>query len=86
MERILIALLPDFVGKEVIVKGWVHRIRQLGGINFVILRDRTGTVQTVFQKSEELSGIRNEMVVEVGGKVVSEPRAPGGIELSLIHI
>ena len=81
MERILIALLPDFVGKEVIVKGWVHRIRQLGGINFVILRDRTGTVQTVFQKSEELSGIRNEMVVEVGGKVVSEPRAPGGIEI-----
>ncbi len=81
MNRILIATLPDSIGKEVLLKGWVHRIRQLGGVNFVVLRDRTGTVQTVFRKSEDLAGLRNEMVVEVKGEVVSEPRAPGGIEV-----
>jgi nondiscriminating aspartyl-tRNA synthetase len=29
------------------VSGWVHRIRELGGITFVILRDRSGLVQLV---------------------------------------
>ena len=33
---------PDLTGQDVIVMGWVHEIRDLGGIIFVIIRDREG--------------------------------------------
>ncbi len=36
---------PDLTGQDVIVMGWVHEIRDLGGIIFVIIRDREGKVQ-----------------------------------------
>ena len=36
---------PDISGEEVLIMGWVHEIRDLGGIIFVIIRDREGLVQ-----------------------------------------
>jgi len=36
---------PELDGKEVIVCGWVQRIRKLGKLIFVILRDKEGTLQ-----------------------------------------
>ena len=36
---------PDISGEEVLIMGWVHEIRDLGGIIFVIIRDRDGLVQ-----------------------------------------
>ena len=38
----------EYVGKEVTVMGWVHRRRDLGGLIFLQLRDRSGIVQVVF--------------------------------------
>jgi len=73
--------LPSLIGEDVILEGWVHKIRELGGINFVILRDRTGMVQAVFKKTETVSSLKNEMVIRIRGRVVSEERAPGGIEV-----
>ncbi len=64
------------VGKEVTLNGWVQRRRDLGGVLFIDLRDRTGIVQTVF--NPDFSGdalaiadrARNEFVLAVQGKVV----------------
>ncbi len=62
-------------GEEVVLKGWVQKRRDLGGLIFVDMRDRTGIVQIVFgdEAPEALATaekIRNEYVIEVAGKVV----------------
>ncbi|MEK4426240.1 aspartate--tRNA ligase [Solibacillus sp. FSL K6-1523] len=62
-------------GQEVVLKGWVQKRRDLGGLIFVDMRDREGIVQIVFgdqaKDALELANkIRNEYVIEVTGKVV----------------
>ncbi|KAA5807576.1 aspartate--tRNA ligase [Thermoanaerobacterium thermosaccharolyticum] len=69
-------LTLDDVGKSVIVMGWVQRRRDLGGLIFLELRDRTGLIQIVC--SEQLSKeafdkaqhVRNEYVLAAAGEVV----------------
>ena len=61
--------------REVVLKGWVQKRRDLGGLIFVDMRDREGIVQVVFgdQAKEALEiaeKIRNEYVIEVKGTVV----------------
>ncbi len=80
--RVWIEDLWNYVDKEVVLKGWIHRLRKLGGINFAILRDRSGIVQVVDEK-RLLQRFRHENVVEIVGKVQREKRAPGGIEIRL---
>ena len=46
-------LNADFVGKEVVVAGWVQRRRDLGALIFVDLRDRTGVVQLAFDDNTD---------------------------------
>lgn len=69
MKRKLIGSLEENVGERVLVKGWVQRIRSLKNVSFVVMRDRSGMVQCVVDKSFELSRLRNEAVVEVIGTV-----------------
>ena len=38
-ERILIESLPDFIANEVILRGWVSRLRVLGKTTFILLKD-----------------------------------------------
>ena len=69
-------VLPDRVGSEVRVAGWVHRRRDHGGLVFIDLRDRTGLVQLVFNPDEagdafELGHkLRSEDVLTASGPVV----------------
>ena len=62
-------------GKQVTVCGWVQRQRDLGGLIFVDLRDRTGIVQLAFDDATEKSvfekatTLRSEFVVMASGKV-----------------
>lgn len=65
-------------GREITMQGWVHRLRELGGICFVILRDRSGLSQIVFEQKPDLS---LESVVEVQGIPALNAKAPGGAEL-----
>ncbi len=76
------------VGETATVAGWVHEVRDLGGIAFLILRDRTGQLQVKFEKDEmddDLveagTGASRESVVRVTGLVEEEPRAPTGVEV-----
>ena len=62
-------------GEQVVLKGWVQRRRDLGGLIFVDMRDRTGIVQVVFGDHakaalEIADKIRNEYVIEVTGKAI----------------
>ena len=68
-------LTKEFVGKTVTVCGWVQRQRDLGGLIFVDLRDRTGIVQLAFGDETEkavflkASALRSEYVVMATGLV-----------------
>jgi aspartyl-tRNA synthetase len=68
------ALRPDDVGAEVVLLGWVHRVRDLGGLLFIDIRDRAGVTQVVFDKDDEAlmakaKRLRSEYVVGVSGRV-----------------
>lgn len=74
-----IGVLSQYISGRVRTAGWVHTIRRLGGVTFVVLRDGHHVVQVVV-KSEDVP-YRPEMVVRVEADVVKESRAPGGVEL-----
>lgn len=80
--RVLVRELGTHLDKRVMVKGWVHRIRELGGISFVLLRDRTGMVQLVY---EGKVGFTQESVLSVEGTVRKNEKAPGGLEIHAEH-
>lgn len=63
---------------KVELKGWVHRVRELGGVSFVMLRDRSGIVQTVVEGKAEVT---LESVISVTGVPALNEKAPGGAEV-----
>ena len=68
------ALRPDEVGADVVLLGWVHRVRDLGGLLFIDVRDRAGITQVVFDKDDEAlmakaKRLRSEYVVGIAGRV-----------------
>ncbi|RKX63728.1 MAG: aspartate--tRNA ligase [Thermodesulfobacteriota bacterium] len=85
----------NFIGKEVIVSGWVLRRRDHGGVIFIDLRDRTGLLQIVFEegidpKIHDLAdSIRIEYVISVKGLIrkrppgMENPKIPTG-EIELV--
>ena len=75
-------------GDTVTVAGWVHEIRDLGGIAFLIIRDGSGKIQVKFEKDEmpddlveTALSVHRESVVAVTGDVEEEERAPTGVEV-----
>lgn len=61
------------VGKKVVLAGWVDRIRDLGGVKFIMLRDRYGLTQVVLS-SDNHADLRRESVVQVEGVVRERPK------------
>lgn len=79
---------PELSGEEIIVMGWIHEIRDLGGIIFVLLRDRDGTIQITAPSKkiskellEAIRKLRKESVIAVKGMVQESNKAPGGFEI-----
>ena len=79
------ALRAEDVGADAVLLGWVHRIRDLGGVTFVDVRDRDGTSQVVVRENDALMAVakklRSEFVVGVGGVV--QRRSPETINPKL---
>ncbi|MEK4537598.1 aspartate--tRNA ligase [Peribacillus sp. FSL K6-1552] len=69
------------IGEKVTLKGWVQKRRDLGGVIFIDLRDRSGVVQVVFNpdiSAEALATaekIRNEYVLDIQGSVIKRDEA-----------
>ena len=80
------ALRLSDVGAGVILNGWAHKVRDLGGLFFVDLRDRTGLTQVLLDPSvfPNLTEIKPESALSVSGKVrarspeTKNPRLPTG--------
>src|SRR3954468_21308707 len=79
------ALRVEDVGASVVVLGWVHRIRDLGGVTFLDIRDRAGVSQVVVRENEALMTVAkrlpSEFVVGVSGVV--QRRSPDTINPKL---
>lgn len=75
-------------GKEVTLAGWVRDIRDLGGIKFLLLRDKEGFVQVTAPKDEVnesivkiIGGLQRQDCISVRGTVRRMDKAPGGVEV-----
>lgn len=84
MERIRTTELAAHSGEPVELHGWLHRLRQLSDVSFLILRDGYGTAQIVIEDAAlraELAALCPESVLTVQGMAVAEAQAPGGVEV-----
>jgi len=72
-------LRASHAGQTVTLAGWVHNIRPFGGVVFLVLRDRFGTVQVVTdpdgyaQAHQTIEGLHGEYVVQIEGAVRMRP-------------
>lgn len=70
MERTMTNELHLHYGETIKLQGWIHRIRKLGKIAFIILRDRSGLCQCIIDTKEfDVKGLKLESVVEIEGEV-----------------
>lgn len=84
MDRVLTRDVAKHAGQQINLRGWLHKKRLIGGINFILLRDRSGVAQVVVQDEAELEKLRSLQVgtiLAITGKAVEEARALGGAEV-----
>ena len=86
MERVRTIDIAAHAGRRVRVLGWLHALRLLGGVSFLVVRDGWGMVQVVTEDAADLAPLHEadagpETVLAVEGEVVAMPQAPGGFEL-----
>ena len=87
------AFEADAVGQRVRLHGWVLRSRSSGGILFVVLRDRTGSVQSTARRDvvgdaafDAAEHVQVEGAIALEGTVAEDRRAPGGREVRVERI
>ena len=82
--RLLSNQIPHHVGETVRVRGWVHALRALGKVHFLILRDRKGLIQVVIEdklEQKKLNGLQVGSVLTIVAEVCSNPQANAQFEL-----
>ncbi|MBQ6840736.1 MAG: aspartate--tRNA ligase [Bacilli bacterium] len=79
-----------YINQTVTLHGWVSRVRNLGGLIFIDLRDRSGLIQLVVNpdnKNYEIANsLKSEYVIKVTGKVVKRENANDKIETGSIEV
>ncbi len=90
MERTPIGDLRAHLDQTVMIKGWLHVLRDQKKIQFIVLRDKTGMVQITHWKpndeklAELVSTLTTESALQVTGKVIDNPSVKlGGLEIQL---
>ena len=58
MERVRTTEAAAHVGRQVRLQGWLHQFRELGKINFLIIRDGWGTFQAIVDDPAALAALR----------------------------
>lgn len=75
---------------EVTLKAWIYRIRVTKKFVFMVLRDRTGIIQTITTKDKDFfetaSNLQIEASVEIKGEVKEDERAPTGYEIEVTDL
>jgi aspartyl-tRNA synthetase len=81
MQRTHLCLNIDdtLIGQNVTIEGWVHAYRNLGGVIFIYIRDRSGSVQVKFDPADRdiyrrAEKLRSEFVVKISGAVQERPK------------
>ncbi|MCS4541030.1 MAG: aspartate--tRNA(Asn) ligase [Euryarchaeota archaeon] len=79
---------PSMDGQEVVLMGWIHDLRDLGGVRFVILRDSEGFIQSTLHKEksdptlyDKIGSLKKEYVVAIKGVIKAIRQAPRGVEV-----
>jgi nondiscriminating aspartyl-tRNA synthetase len=79
---------PELDGQEVVVFGWVQEIRDLGGLRFLILQDKTGKVQITIHRHKVASEVvkkaellQKQYSIGIKGIVKKMGKAPRGAEI-----
>jgi nondiscriminating aspartyl-tRNA synthetase len=79
---------PELDGQEVVVFGWVQEIRDLGGLRFLILQDKTGKLQITIHRHkvakevvDKAESLQKQYSIGIKGTVKKMPKAPGGAEI-----
>ncbi len=84
MKRTISNELKNKVGKKVLVKGWLHSLRMLGAVNFLMLRDRGGFTQVVIESRDELNKVKDLQpgsVLAIEAEVQKSLKTSLGVEL-----
>ncbi|MDY3249546.1 MAG: aspartate--tRNA(Asn) ligase [Candidatus Choladocola sp.] len=82
-------LAPERIGTEVRVNGFVHTIRDMGEISFVVLRKREGLLQCIFEEgltAYSVKELKESQTVEFTGLLEKDERAPHGIEVRVKEV
>ena len=78
------------VGSDVTLNGWVQKVRDLGGVIFIDLRDRSGIMQLVVRPESPsykvASTLKNEYVIKAKGKIVAREKANSNIKTGEIEV
>lgn len=69
MKRKLVNELNSYINNKVNIQGWICKIRKLKNISFLILRDRSGSVQCIVDNNINISNLKLEAVVSITGEV-----------------
>ncbi len=84
LRRTWISDVRRHIGERILLKGWVHTVRAIGKLVFIVLRDRTGFVQTKLKGQKELAiQLQEEAALKLIGTVIPDPRAPDGVEVDI---
>ena len=87
MKRILAADAKNHINEEITLEGWIHNVRDLSDFSFVILRDRSGTVQGIIENPDfEVPVLTNESIIQMTGKVEKPEFAKAGFEVKITGI
>lgn len=84
MHKIRSVEASAHIGQTIRLIGWLHNVRRLGGVTFIVLRDGWGTIQAVTESENDLVALQEiglESIIELTGTVVTTTQTSSGIEL-----